>query len=78
MVTAIRSPYRYSNPFVLSAGMTASIHPASLLQDVPRRTGDYRPEILTADSARQYERRAGTAERRLRQLAAETICGKTA
>ncbi len=44
MVTAIRSPGSVLKPFVYGLAMDEGlIHPASLLQDVPRRTGDYRP-----------------------------------
>ncbi|EJJ4224504.1 peptidoglycan glycosyltransferase PbpC [Salmonella enterica] len=44
MVTAIRSPGSILKPFVYGLALDdALIHPASLLQDVPRRTGDYRP-----------------------------------
>lgn len=44
MVTAIRSPGSVLKPFVYGLALDdALIHPASLLQDVPRRTGDYRP-----------------------------------
>ena len=43
MVSAIRSLARYSKPFVGMALDEALIHPASLLQDVPRRFSDYCP-----------------------------------
>ncbi|NIF30616.1 peptidoglycan glycosyltransferase PbpC [Enterobacter sp. Cy-643] len=44
MVTAIRSPGSVLKPFVYGMAMDDGlIHPASLLQDVPRRFGDYRP-----------------------------------
>ncbi len=44
MVSAIRSPGSVLKPFVYGLAMDEGlIHPASLLQDVPRRTGDYRP-----------------------------------
>lgn len=44
MVSAIRSPGSVLKPFVYGLAMEDGlIHPASLLQDVPRRTGDYRP-----------------------------------
>lgn len=44
MVTAIRSPGSVLKPFVYGLALDDGlIHPASLLQDVPRRTGDYRP-----------------------------------
>lgn len=44
MVAAIRSPGSVLKPFVYGLAMDEGlIHPASLLQDVPRRTGDYRP-----------------------------------
>ena len=44
MVTAIRSPGSVLKPFIYGLAMDEGlIHPASLLQDVPRRTGDYRP-----------------------------------
>lgn len=44
MVTAIRSPGSVLKPFVYGLALDEGlIHPASLLQDVPRRTGDYRP-----------------------------------
>lgn len=44
MVSAIRSPGSVLKPFVYGLAMDDGlIHPASLLQDVPRRTGDYRP-----------------------------------
>ncbi|MGK9173323.1 peptidoglycan glycosyltransferase PbpC [Yokenella regensburgei] len=44
MVTAVRSPGSVLKPFVYGLAMDEGlIHPASLLQDVPRRTGDYRP-----------------------------------
>lgn len=44
MVTAIRSPGSVLKPFVYGMAMDDGlIHSASLLQDVPRRFGDYRP-----------------------------------
>jgi len=44
MNSAIRSPGSVLKPFVYGLAMDEGlIHPASLLQDVPRRTGDYRP-----------------------------------
>ncbi|WP_437887472.1 peptidoglycan glycosyltransferase PbpC [Phytobacter sp. V91] len=44
MVTAVRSPGSVLKPFIYGLAMDEGlIHPASLLQDVPRRTGDYRP-----------------------------------
>lgn len=44
MVNAIRSPGSVLKPFVYGLALDDGlIHPASLLQDVPRRTGDYRP-----------------------------------
>ena len=44
MISAIRSPGSVLKPFVYGLAMDDGlIHPASLLQDVPRRTGDYRP-----------------------------------
>ncbi|RAU53000.1 penicillin-binding protein 1C [Pseudocitrobacter sp. RIT415] len=44
MVSAIRSPGSVLKPFVYGMAMDEGlIHPASLLQDVPRRVGDYRP-----------------------------------
>lgn len=44
MVTAVRSPGSVLKPFVYGMAMDEGlIHPASLLQDVPRRFGDYRP-----------------------------------
>lgn len=43
MVTAIRSPGSVLKPFLYAMALdSALIHPASLLQDVPRRIGDYR------------------------------------
>lgn len=49
MVSAIRSPGSVLKPFVYGLALEDGlVHPASLLQDVPRRTGDYRPGILTA------------------------------
>jgi penicillin-binding protein 1C len=48
MVNAIRSPGSVL-PFIYGMALDDGlIHPASLLQDVPRKTGDYRPVILTA------------------------------
>ena len=44
MVTAVRSPGSVLKPFLYGMALdSALIHPASLLQDVPRRVGDYRP-----------------------------------
>lgn len=44
MVTAVRSPGSVLKPFLYGMALDAAlIHPASLLQDVPRRVGDYRP-----------------------------------
>ncbi len=44
MVNAIRSPGSLLKPFIYGLALDDGlIHPASLLQDVPRRTGDYRP-----------------------------------
>ncbi|WP_370451497.1 peptidoglycan glycosyltransferase PbpC [Buttiauxella sp. B2] len=44
MVTAIRSPGSVLKPFVYGLALDEGlIHPTSLLQDVPRRFGDYRP-----------------------------------
>ena len=44
MVNAIRSPGSVLKPFIYGLALDEGlIHPASLLQDVPRRTGDYRP-----------------------------------
>lgn len=44
MVTAVRSPGSVLKPFVYAMALDDGlIHPASLLQDVPRRFGDYRP-----------------------------------
>lgn len=44
MVSAIRSPGSVLKPFVYGLALEDGlVHPASLLQDVPRRTGDYRP-----------------------------------
>ena len=44
MVSAIRSPGSVLKPFVYGMAMDEGlIHSASLLQDVPRRVGDYRP-----------------------------------
>jgi len=44
MITAVRSPGSVLKPFIYGLAMDEGlIHPASLLQDVPRRTGDYRP-----------------------------------
>lgn len=44
MVSATRSPGSVLKPFVYGLALDDGlIHPASLLQDVPRRTGDYRP-----------------------------------
>lgn len=44
MVTATRSPGSVLKPFVYGMALDDGlIHPSSLLQDVPRRFGDYRP-----------------------------------
>jgi penicillin-binding protein 1C len=44
MVSAVRSPGSVLKPFIYGLAMDAGlIHPASLLQDVPRRFSDYRP-----------------------------------
>lgn len=44
MVTAVRSPGSLLKPFAYGLALDEGlIHPASLLQDIPRRTGDYRP-----------------------------------
>lgn len=44
MVTAIRSPGSLLKPFIYGLALDEGlIHPASLLQDVPRRFSDYRP-----------------------------------
>lgn len=44
MVTAVRSPGSVLKPFVYGLALDDGlIHPTSLLQDVPRRFGDYRP-----------------------------------
>ena len=44
MVTAVRSPGSVLKPFIYGLALDDGlIHPASLLQDVPRRFGDYRP-----------------------------------
>ena len=44
MVNAIRSPGSVLKPFIYGMALDDGlIHPASLLQDVPRKTGDYRP-----------------------------------
>lgn len=44
MVSAIRSPGSVLKPFIYGLALDEGlIHPASLLQDVPRRVGDYRP-----------------------------------
>ncbi len=44
MASAIRSPGSLLKPFVYGLALDEGlIHPASLLQDVPRRFGDYRP-----------------------------------
>lgn len=44
MVTAVRSPGSVLKPFLYGMALdSALIHPESLLQDVPRRVGDYRP-----------------------------------
>jgi penicillin-binding protein 1C len=49
MVSAIRSPGSVLKPFIYGLAMDDGlIHPASLLQDVPRRTGTIVPVILTA------------------------------
>lgn len=44
MVSAVRSPGSVLKPFIYGMALDEGlIHPASLLQDVPRRVGDYRP-----------------------------------
>ncbi|EPK2803213.1 peptidoglycan glycosyltransferase PbpC [Klebsiella pneumoniae] len=44
MVSAVRSPGSVLKPFIYAMAMDEGlIHPASLLQDVPRRFSDYRP-----------------------------------
>lgn len=44
MVTAVRSPGSVLKPFIYGMALDDGlIHPSSLLQDVPRRFGDYRP-----------------------------------
>ncbi|SFU13775.1 penicillin-binding protein 1C [Kosakonia arachidis] len=44
MVSAVRSPGSVLKPFIYGLALdNGLIHPASLLQDVPRRVGDYRP-----------------------------------
>lgn len=44
MVSAVRSPGSVLKPFIYGMAMDEGlIHPASLLQDVPRRFSDYRP-----------------------------------
>ncbi|WP_376751119.1 penicillin-binding protein 1C, partial [Kosakonia cowanii] len=44
MVSAVRSPGSVLKPFIYGLALDEGlIHPASLLQDVPRRVGDYRP-----------------------------------
>jgi penicillin-binding protein 1C len=44
MVSAVRSPGSVLKPFIYGLAMDDGlIHPASLLQDVPRRFSDYRP-----------------------------------
>ncbi|KEZ72506.1 penicillin-binding protein 1C, partial [Pseudomonas syringae pv. syringae FF5] len=44
MVTALRSPGSTLKPFLYGMAMDAGlIHSESLMQDVPRRYGDYRP-----------------------------------
>ena len=44
MVTAVRSPGSVLKPFLYGMALDDGlIHPSSLLQDVPRRFGDYRP-----------------------------------
>ena len=44
MVTAVRSPGSVLKPFLYGMALdSALIHPETLLQDVPRRVGDYRP-----------------------------------
>ncbi len=58
MVTAIRSPGSVLKPFVYGLALDDVIHPASLLQDVSRRTG------VTARKLRQRISRPGQHERR--------------
>ncbi|MBS1203375.1 MAG: penicillin-binding protein [Proteobacteria bacterium] len=44
MVSAVRSPGSVLKPFIYGLALDEGlIHPASLLQDVPRQVGDYRP-----------------------------------
>ncbi|MGP3592121.1 peptidoglycan glycosyltransferase PbpC [Vagococcus sp. WN89Y] len=44
MVSAVRSPGSVLKPFIYGLALDEGlIHPASLLQDVPRKVGDYRP-----------------------------------
>jgi len=44
MVSVVRSPGSVLKPFIYGLALDEGlIHPASLLQDVPRRVGDYRP-----------------------------------
>ncbi len=44
MASAVRSPGSVLKPFIYALAMDEGlIHPASLLQDVPRRFSDYRP-----------------------------------
>lgn len=44
MVSAVRSPGSVLKPFIYGLALDEGlVHPASLLQDVPRRVGDYRP-----------------------------------
>lgn len=51
MVNAIRSPGSVLKPFIYGMALDDGlIHPASLLQDVPRKTGIIVPATLTAAS----------------------------
>lgn len=51
MVNAIRSPGSVLKPFIYGMALDDGlIHPASLLQDVPRKTGIIAPATLTAVS----------------------------
>lgn len=50
MVTAIRSPGSTLKPFLFSLALDEGlIHSSSLLQDVPRHYGEYRPQNFAAD-----------------------------